>query len=119
MAKRRVVDGTEPLFPEPVATPGPMQQAVLDALDRRRQDDVDDDLVLAQLAVALGRAIDCAGHDPYAASQPARELRETWQQLVGPAGGGEPRDPFADFLDDLADDGTAPEVRDTSQPRTP
>lgn len=113
---RRVAEGTEPLFAEPVAQPGPMQQAVLDALARRRHDDVDDDLVLQQLAVALACALDHANgsRDPYAASQPARELRETWQRLVGPGEGVKPRDAFADFLDGLADDGTAAPVRDAA-----
>lgn len=116
MARRRVTDGTEPLFADPIATPGPQQQAVLDALARRRQENVDDDLVLAQLAVSLAATVDVATatRDPYAASQPARELRETWAQLTGPAGGGE-RDPFDDFLDGLADDGTGTEVHHPSQ----
>lgn len=117
-SKRRPADGTEPLFADPIATPGPQQQAVLDALERRRQDNVDDDLVLQQLAVSLAAIVDVATatRDPYAASQPARELRETWAQLVGPAEGGDARDPFDDFLDGLADDGTGAEVRHPTQP---
>lgn len=125
--KRRPTDGTEPLFVETGSTGiGPMQRAVLDVLELARAGDkptlVDLDAGLAQLAVEAARAVDLAigSRDPYAFSQPARELRELLAQLkLDPAsrGGAASRDPFEDFLADLGDDGTAAPVRDPQDSR--
>lgn len=123
-SKRKPTDGTPPLFAEPSQPTGRMQQAVLDVLDDAKGQGLLDDLdaALAQLAVEAARAVDFANGsgDPYAFSQPARELRETLARLkLDPTAreGGSGRDPFAELLDDLADnDGTATPVRDSSQP---
>lgn len=120
-SKRRPSDGTEPLFVEVPHDVGRTQRAVLDVVEAARSQGLLDDLhaALAQLAVEAARAVDRANAigDPYAFSQPARELREllTALGLVPTAAkGGEPRDPFDDLFAELDAGGTTPAARDSS-----
>lgn len=125
MSRGRGPGGTEPL-PFVVASrdPGRVEQAVTGTIDQARADDLLEDLDagIAQLAIAAAQAVDLAlgARDPYAFSQPARELRETLARLkLDPIarGTGPGRDPFDAFLEDLGDDGTTGPVRDSADGR--
>lgn len=113
--------GTEPLpFVVETAPAGPMQKAVAAVLDQARADGLleDVDEALAQLAVEAARAVDHAARDPYAFSQPAAQLRETLVllRLDPKSRGATGRDPFDAFIEGLADDRPASEVRHRQEP---